>query len=131
MAPRLRRSPCRPAAVSTDGGDLGAAVREVLPGGADTLLDTASMAAAALGAVRDGGRFVTVTNVPQPERDITVTRTFARMDREGLTTLMDMASSGRLHTPVAEVFELDEARAAYEAFSHPHGRGRIVLSVSR
>lgn len=106
-------------------------MREVLPGGADTLLDTASMAAAALGAVRDGGRFVTVTDVPQPERDITVTRTFARMDREGLTTLMDMASSGRLHTPVAEVFELDEARAAYEAFSHPHGRGRIVLSVSR
>jgi D-arabinose 1-dehydrogenase-like Zn-dependent alcohol dehydrogenase len=53
------------------------------------------------------------------------------MDRDGLTTLMDMASTGRLHTPVAQVFELDEARAAYEAFSHPHGRGRIVLSVSR
>jgi NADPH2:quinone reductase len=118
-------------AVSTDGGDLGAAVREVLPTGADALLDTASMAAAALGAVRDGGRYVTVTSVPQPERGITVTRVSARMDRDGLTTLMDMASTGRLHTPVAQVFELDEARAAYEAFSHPHGRGRIVLSVSR
>lgn len=118
-------------AISTDGGDLGAAVREVLPGGADTLLDTASMAAAALGAVRDGGRYVALTNVPQPERGITVTRAFAHMDRDGLTTLMGMASTGRLDTPVAEVFELDEARAAYEAFSHPHGRGRIVLSVSR
>jgi NADPH:quinone reductase len=119
------------AAISTDSGDLRAAVRDVVPGGADALLDTASMAAAALGAVRDGGRYVTVTNVPQPERDITVTRSFGRMDREGLATLVQMATVGRLQTPVAEVFDASDVRLAYQAFSQRHGRGRIVLSFGR
>ena len=50
------------------------------------------------------------------------------MDSEALTTLADMASAGRLHTPVAQVFALDEARRAYSAFAHRSGRGRIVLT---
>jgi NADPH:quinone reductase len=116
------------AAVTADGGDLGARVREVLGRGADALLDTASVGAPALGAVRDGGKYVTVTNLPVPERNIDVLRSGGRMDSEALTTLADMATTGRLHTPVAKVFDLDHARAAYQAFGSRTGRGRIVLS---
>lgn len=86
--------------------ELGTVVRRIVPDGADALLDTASIGAAALGAVRDGGRYVTVTVPPPPERDITVTRSSVRMDTEGLTTLVAMASDGRLHTPVAAEFDL-------------------------
>jgi NADPH:quinone reductase len=115
-------------ALSAGSTDVGARIREVMPGGADALLDTASIGAPALAAVRDGGKYVTVTNLPSPERGIDVFRSGGRMDSEALRTLADMANTGRLHTPVAKVFSLDEAQAAYEAFAHRTGRGRIVLS---
>jgi NADPH:quinone reductase-like Zn-dependent oxidoreductase len=60
--------------VAREDGDLGQAVRRILPGGADGVLDTASLAGAALGAIRDGGRYVTVTATPEPERGIKVAR---------------------------------------------------------
>jgi NADPH:quinone reductase len=117
------------AAVSADDADLGAAVHEIVPGGADALLDTASIAGPALAAIRDGGKYVTVTALPAPERGIDVFRSGGRMDGPALRTLADMASSGRLHTPVAHAYSIDETRAAYEAFTRGTGRGRLVLSL--
>jgi NADPH:quinone reductase len=118
------------AVVSSGGSDLGAAVREIVPGGADALLDTASIAAPALAAVRDGGKYVTVTTLPPAERGIDVFRSGGRMDGPALTTLAEMATAGRLHTPVAHVYAIDDARAAYAAFGRPTGRGRLVLSFA-
>jgi NADPH:quinone reductase len=114
--------------VTADDADLGAAVRDILPGGADALLDTATVAAPALAAVRDGGKYVTVTAVPPAERGIDVFRSGGRMDADALRTLADLASSGRLHTPVAAVFGVEDARSAYDAFAHRSGRGRLVLT---
>lgn len=115
-------------AVAIVGDDeLGRAVRQIQPKGADALLDTASIGADALAAVRDGGRYVSVTVLPQPERDISVLGSGARMDAEGLRTLVSLASQGRIHTPVAKEFLLEDARLAYEAFGTRRGRGRIVL----
>jgi NADPH:quinone reductase len=116
------------AAVSAGDAGLGAAVRDIVPAGADALLDTASIAGPALAAVRDGGKYVTVTQLPAPERGIDVFRSGGRMDAEALRTLADMASTGRLHTPVAHVYGVDDARGAYEAFAKRTGRGRITLS---
>jgi NADPH2:quinone reductase len=116
--------------VSADGGDLGARVREMVPDGVDAFLDTASIGAPALAAVRDGGKYVTVTNLPSPERGIDTFRSGGRMDSEALTTLADMAITGRIHTPVAKVFGVYDARAAYEALTNKAGRGRIVLSFA-
>jgi NADPH:quinone reductase len=116
------------AAVSAGGPDLGAAVREIVPGGADALLDTASIGGPALAAVRDGGKYVTVTALPSAERGIDMFRSGGRMDGPALRTLADMASSGRLHTPVAHTYGVDDAGAAYAAFAKRTGRGRLVLS---
>jgi NADPH:quinone reductase len=112
----------------TPGGGAGAAVREVIPGGVDALLDTASFGAAALDAIRDGGRYASVTVVPDTARGITVTRVYARMDPVGLPALVQKASDGRLHTPVARQFDVSEAQAAYLEFSAGPHRGRIVLT---
>jgi NADPH:quinone reductase-like Zn-dependent oxidoreductase len=49
------------------------------------------------------------------------------MDSEALSAPADLASTGRRHTPVAKVFDLDDAGAAYRAFGN-RGRGRIVLA---
>jgi len=116
------------AVVTASGADLGAAVREIIPAGADALLDTASVAGPALAAVRDGGKYVTVTAVPSAERGIDVFRSGGRMDAPALRTLAEMASDGRLHTPVAATYGIDDARAAYAAFASRAGRGRLVLS---
>jgi NADPH:quinone reductase len=115
-------------AITPGDGGPGPAVREAIPGGADALLDTASIGAPALGAIRDGGRYVTVTVLPDTERGITVTRVYARMDPVGLPALAQMASDGRLHTPVARQFDVSEARSAYREFSSGPHRGRIVLT---
>ena len=118
------------AVATADGTDLGTPVRKILPGGADALLDTASVADPALAAVRDGGKYVTVTALPSAERGIDVFRSGGRMDAPALRTLADMASTGRLHTPVARTYSIDDARAAYEAFASRTGRGRLVLSFT-
>jgi NADPH:quinone reductase len=114
--------------VSADDADLGTAIRGILPGGADALLDTASIAGPTLAALHDGGKYVTVTILPAPERGIDVFRSGGRMDEPALTTPADMAASGRLHTPVAKTYDIDDPRAAYQAFGQRSGRGRIVLS---
>jgi NADPH:quinone reductase len=118
------------AAVVAGDPDLGAAVREIFPGGADALLDTASIAGPALAAIRDGGKYVTVTQLPSAQRGIDVFRSGGRMDAPALQTLADMASSGQLHTPVAETYSIESARVAYQAYASPSrpGRGRLVLT---
>ncbi|MBV9310383.1 MAG: hypothetical protein JOZ73_06110 [Solirubrobacterales bacterium] len=58
-------------------------------------------------------------------------RAGGRVDAGALGTLAVMAGSGRLHTPVTPTYEFDDARAAYEAFGKPTGRGRIVLTFSQ
>jgi NADPH:quinone reductase len=118
-------------AVSTGDADLGKAVRKIVPGGADALLDTASIAGPALAAIRDGGKYVTVTALPSAERGIDVFRSGGSMDGPALRTLADMASSGRLHTPVTRAYRIDEAQAAYMAFARRTGRGRLVLTFPR
>ena len=110
------------------GTDSGAAVRQVLPDGADGLIDTASLAGAALGAIRDGGRYVTTTMAPESVRGVSIAGIYARPDAAALATLVDMASAGRLHTPVAREFDMSEVRAAYQEFAAGNHRGRIVLT---
>lgn len=109
-------------------GDLGALVRKILPDGADALLDTAKVADAGLDAVRDGGRFITTTVVPDPARSITTTMIYGVADAPALQTLVDRAVKGELHLPVADTFPVQEARAAYGEFTSGPHRGRLVLT---
>lgn len=109
-------------------GDLGPVVRAIIPGGADALFDTTtSLGAGGLGAVRDGGRHVTSTDPPEPERAIQPTKIYGLPDGDALQRLVDMASAGKLHTPVAREFSLEGARAAYDEFASGPHRGQIVL----
>lgn len=112
-----------------EAGDIASTVRRIVPGGADALLDTTtSLGATGLGAIRDGGRYVTTTDPPEPQREITVTKIYGGPDAAALATLIEMTEAGRLHTPVAREFDVSEARAAYEEFSSGPHRGRIVLT---
>jgi len=98
--------------VVREAGDVGATVRAILPQGADAFLDTTrTLGASALGAVRDGGRYVTTNTAPESERDITVTAIHGAPNAAALATLIEMAAAGLLHTPVAREFDVADARA--------------------
>ena len=90
--------------------------------------DQVATGSTGLAAIRGGGLYVTVTDGPEPERGITVTKVYGGPDPAALRTLADMASSGKLHTPVARAFPAADARAAYEEFAAGSRRGRIVLT---
>jgi NADPH:quinone reductase-like Zn-dependent oxidoreductase len=110
-------------------GNLGTVVRKFVPDGADALFDTTtSLGSTGLGAVKDGGVYVTSTIPPEPERGIRATKIYGLPDGDALQTLVDMATEGRLHTPVAREFNVGQARAAYEEFASGPHRGRIVLT---
>jgi NADPH:quinone reductase-like Zn-dependent oxidoreductase len=116
--------------VAREDGDLGEGVRKVVPGGADVLIDTASIAGPALAAIRDGGRFVTTTVLPEAERDISVVNIYGGPNASALKTLVDMAVAGTLHTPVAREFDVSDVQAAYAEFGAGSHRGRIVLTFA-
>jgi NADPH:quinone reductase len=119
------------AVAAREDGDIGNAVRTIIPGGADALFDTTtSLGKAGLGAVRDGGLYVTSTTSPEPERGIRTTKIYGLPDGDALQRLVDMATVGQLHTPVARQFPVDQARAAYQEFASGEHRGRIVLTFS-
>jgi NADPH2:quinone reductase len=109
-------------------GDLAQSVVALSPGGVDVLIDTASIAAPALGAIRDRGRYVTTTTLPAAERGIAISKVYAAADAAALNALVHMASSGTLHMPVAKIFDVAHVQDAYTEFIIQRHYGRIVLT---
>ncbi|MFI1852929.1 NADP-dependent oxidoreductase [Streptomyces sp. NPDC020480] len=107
------------------------AVRKVCPEGVDAVLDTARLGQALIGAVADGGRFVTtrIDALPQVERGIRVLLTQVGPDAAMLTTLSDLAAAGDLALRVAETYPLQEAARAYAHMTRGGFQGRIVLTM--
>lgn len=104
-------------------------VRELVPGGADALFDTASVAAPALAAIRDGGSYcgVIYPYAPPPERGITVTTVGVQSDPRTLTQLVRLVEAGRLTLRVACSYPLSEAAQAHSHLAKGGVRGAIVL----
>ncbi|MFF7338429.1 zinc-binding dehydrogenase [Streptomyces sp. NPDC008163] len=97
--------------------------------GWDAVLDAGALQEPALGAVRDGGRFVGVqpaARLPE-ERGVTVEVIFARPDGPLLAGLLARVAAGRLPARVHAVVPLDKAADAYRAMAEGGVRGRIVL----
>ncbi|MFC5502741.1 NADP-dependent oxidoreductase [Lysinimonas soli] len=109
--------------------DLAAAVRELVPGGVDAVLNTAPGTAPGIAAVRDGGRYRSVTVLPDAERGIDVARVGVTVDGPGLIEIVRLAESGEITTRVAQTFPVARAADAYRALNdRSSGRGKIVLT---
>jgi NADPH:quinone reductase len=107
------------------------ALRSVRPEGVDAVLDTASLGQAIIGAVVDGGTFVTtrLDALPRAERNIRIRLTQVGEDAATLTTLSDLAASGELALRVAETYPLREAAKAHARLAKGGLWGRIVLTM--
>lgn len=95
----------------------------------DVVLDAAALQQAALGFVRDGGRFVGVQPaLPVPaERGIDVGAVGVRPDGAGLAALLRLAVEGALEVRVAGTLPLADAASAYAKVAGGGQRGRWLL----
>jgi NADPH:quinone reductase-like Zn-dependent oxidoreductase len=112
------------------GGDLGRLLGEWAPGGVDACLDTVGVGAAALGGIRDGGRFVSTVpgSLPEMPRGITADVVQVQPNPAVLEALAQAAASGRLTVRVAETLPWGEFRRGYQLLQAGGLRGKIVLT---
>ncbi|GAA0902433.1 zinc-binding dehydrogenase [Pseudonocardia zijingensis] len=115
------------------GADLPTAVRELVPGGVDGVVDAALVGVAAQEAVRNGGAFahLVATPGPAPLRGIRVHTVLISADGERLHRIAGLAEAGVVRTRVAGVHDLEDAAAAYRKVAAGGLRGRLVLVPGR
>ena len=114
------------------GGDM-AILRmyEAAPGGVDGLIDAAVLDAAALPAIRDGGKLATVRGFAGPsERGITIEPvrvTSYVHNHEALDRLGHLVAEKRLTLRVAETFPPERTAEAQQKMAGGGTRGRLVI----
>ncbi len=115
------------------GEDFAAQVRAVVPDGVDGLVDAALLDAAAVGAVGDSGRMVTLRGYEGragERRRVTFlpvyVRNYAR-ERDKLDRLRVQAEDGILTLRVARTLPLEQAAEAHRLLESGGLRGRLVL----
>jgi NADPH:quinone reductase-like Zn-dependent oxidoreductase len=98
----------------------------------DAVIDTVGgdLVARSLAVIRNGGKFVTVAAMVDPEvgaeRDILVTSA-RRADPIKLEQISELLESKKIVAKVGRKFSLAQARQAQELSQTGHGRGRIIL----
>jgi NADPH:quinone reductase len=108
--------------------DLAAAVRDLVPGGADAVFDAAVLGYPALDAVRARGSFAAFIGAgPVPVRGIRVVPVNIHADGAALAGLSGLAAAGKLTLRVADTYPLADAARAHERLQAGGVRGRLVL----
>ena len=108
---------------------LGSAVRALVPGGVDAVIDAANLGIAAHDALRGGGVFVALVApfAPPSIRGTRVVVQEVSADGARLAELSALVDAGALTLRVAKTFRLREAVAAHELAEAGGSRGRVVL----
>lgn len=108
---------------------LAQAVRDIVPGGVDAVIDAAVIGIAAHETLRGGGRFVALVRpfAPPPIRgtEVVVQEVFA--DGARLTELSALVDAGHLTLRVADTIPLEDAATAHQRLDSDRPRGRLVL----
>ncbi|GAA5176993.1 NADP-dependent oxidoreductase [Rugosimonospora acidiphila] len=118
------------AEVVTSSDELGAAVRRIVPGGVDAVIDAAILGITAHQALRGAGTFVALVApfAPPPIRGTRVVVQEVFADGNRLAELSKLVDDGALTLRVARAFPLDQAREAHELLEAGGVGGRIILT---
>jgi NADPH:quinone reductase len=104
---------------------------DAAPGGVDGMIDAAVLDAAALPAIRDGGKLATVRGFAGPsERGIAIepVRVLSYVENhEALDRLGRLVAEGRLTLRVSETFRPERAADAQSKMAAGGTRGRLVI----
>jgi NADPH:quinone reductase len=116
--------------VVTSSEDLGAAVRRIVPGGVDAVIDAAILGITAHQALRGAGTFVALVApfAPPPIRGTRVVVQEVFADGNRLAELAKLVDDGTLTLRVARAFPLEQAREAHELLEKGGVGGRIILT---
>jgi NADPH2:quinone reductase len=134
--------------VNHKGGDLRQALKDVLPNGADVVLDPVGgdLAEPALRALHYGGRFVAVgfaAGIPRIPLNLVLLKgvhilgfqfiDFGRhhadeMQRNGIE-LLELLAAGKANPHIGASFTLEEAAAALEYVADGRAVGKVVLDI--
>jgi NADPH:quinone reductase-like Zn-dependent oxidoreductase len=114
-----------------DAGELAAAVQKSVPGGVDVVVDPAGIGGDLVHAVRDGGVFVVLAVVPDPEteRGVDIRRVNAQSDGALLARILADVADGKKKARVGLTLPLAEAAEAHRRSESRSVRGKIVLTV--
>jgi NADPH:quinone reductase-like Zn-dependent oxidoreductase len=109
--------------------ELAPAVRAIVPGGVDAVIDAAVLGIAAHGALRGGGTFIAVISgaAPPPLRGTQVRNVWIRANDPRLADLSSLVDKGELTLRVADTYPLDRVADAQTRFAAGGLRGRLVL----
>jgi NADPH2:quinone reductase len=113
------------------GDDIAAQIRKVVPGGVDGLADGSFQSGAAVGAVRDGGAFVSVRGWSSNERGIRFHQTSVRTYNHRadlLDRLRQQVEEGRITLRVAATYPAAQAADAHRRLEAKGTRGRLLLT---
>lgn len=112
---------------------LGAGAAEAITraedGAFDAVLDAAVLNEVALAAVRDGGKYVSLTPaaIPHTDRPFTIEAVSVKADRADLAEVLRLAADGTLSIRIAGTLPLAEAGTAHRWLAKGGVRGRWVL----
>ena len=113
------------------GPEFAARVREVVPEGADGLIDAALLNELVIPAVRDGGRIATVRGFTgDPERGISFHPVFVRnyaREHDKLDRLRRQAETGEVTLRVARTLPAEHTAEAHRILEAGGVRGRLIL----
>lgn len=114
------------------GPDMAAAIRSVVPGGVDAVVDAALIGPPVLAAIRDGGQLIAVRPFPgESQRGITITLVLVTEYAHDATRLADLArlaADGTLTLRVAREIPAADAAQAHRQLEAGGTRGRLVLT---
>lgn len=117
------------------GPDFGHHVRDLMPAGADGVVDNALIPDASLAAVRDGGTVSSLRGQSIPnERGVHWARPWiydGLRDTVALEQLRDQAEAGALSLRVAQVFDPSEIASAHRRLAQGGLRGRLVMDFEK
>ncbi|MBA2897875.1 NADP-dependent oxidoreductase [Nonomuraea soli] len=116
--------------VLTSADDLGSAVRAIVPGGVDAVIDAAVLGIQAHQALRGQGTFVALVApyAPPPIRGTRVVVQEVFADGRRLAELSALVDAGALTPRVARTLPLARSRTAHELLERGGVRGRVVLT---
>ena len=112
------------------GDDIAAQIRKVAPDGVDGIADGSFQSGLTIGAVRDGGSFVSVRGWGGDERGITFHKTSVRTyDHRAdlLAQLRQQVEAGIITLRVAATFPPEQATEAHRRLEAKGTRGRLVI----
>ncbi|MEU4173361.1 NADP-dependent oxidoreductase [Streptomyces sp. NPDC026665] len=102
-------------------------VRELVPDGVDTVLDTFGngVLAATAHAAAPGARIASIADIGVPG----VAPVFCRMDHADLTALVELADADQLHIRIGATYPLERAADALHALAAGDIPGKIVIKI--